>query len=131
MTVGTSWASITRKYRVGLIVAGAIFSGLALSPVLVVVVFGGDLTARHALAFGWALLAGLSVRWSDQPQQWAAVPAAVMALAGVGLLTFRPDANAMNFLACRVDQRAVLGDLVGRGVYLLRNRSLHSDPREV
>lgn len=56
-------------------------------------------TALLAWAFGWALLAGLSVRWSDQPQQWAAVPAAVMALAGVALLVFRPDANAMNLLA--------------------------------
>jgi len=34
-------------------------------------------------ALGWALLAVLSVRFSDQPQRWAAAPAAFMAVAGV------------------------------------------------
>ena len=34
-------------------------------------------------ALGWALLAVLSVRFSDQPQRWAAAPAAFMAVAGL------------------------------------------------
>jgi pimeloyl-ACP methyl ester carboxylesterase len=34
-------------------------------------------------AFGWALLAVLSVRFSDQPQGWAAAPAVFLALAGL------------------------------------------------
>ena len=34
-------------------------------------------------AFGWALLAVLSIRFSDQPQRWAAAPALFFALAGV------------------------------------------------
>jgi pimeloyl-ACP methyl ester carboxylesterase len=39
------------------------------------------------LALGWALLAVLSVRFSDQPQRWAAAPAAFMAVVGVVSLT--------------------------------------------
>jgi hypothetical protein len=38
-------------------------------------------------AFGWALLAVLSVRFSDQPQRWAAAPAAFMGLAGLASLS--------------------------------------------
>ena len=93
-----------RKGRVGLIVAGSLFSGLVVSLALVLAPFGGAQehvimgTALLGWALGWALLAVLSIRWSDQPQQWAIVPAALMALAGVGLLIFRPDANAMNLL---------------------------------
>jgi hypothetical protein len=33
-------------------------------------------------ALGWAMLAVLSVRFTDQPQRWAAVPALFMGLAG-------------------------------------------------
>src|SRR5438045_9775044 len=93
-----------RERRVGLIVAGSMFSGLVVSLVLVVGLFGGAQehvimgTALLGWALGWALLAVLSIRWSDQPQQWAIVPAAIMVLAGAGLLIFRPDANAMNLL---------------------------------
>jgi pimeloyl-ACP methyl ester carboxylesterase len=93
-----------RKGRVGLIVAGSMFFGFVVALVLVIGPFGGAQehvimgTALLGWALGWALLAVLSIRWSDQPQRWAAVPAALMALAGAGLLIFRPDANAMNLL---------------------------------
>src|SRR2546429_97301 len=93
-----------RKSRVGLIVSGSMFSGLVVSVVLVVGLFGGAQehvimgTALLGWALSWALLAVLSIRWSDQPQRWAVVPAALMALAGATLLLFRPDANAMNLL---------------------------------
>src|SRR5438876_7646353 len=93
-----------RKGRVGLIVAGSMFSALVVALVLVVGPFGGAQehvimgTALLGWALGWALLAVLSMRWSDQPQRWAVVPAALMALAGASLLLFRPDANAMNLL---------------------------------
>ena len=93
-----------RKGRVGLIVAGSMFSGLVVALVLVVGPFGGAQehvimgTALLGWALGWALLAVLSMRWSDQPQRWAVVPAALMALAGASLLLFRPDANGMNLL---------------------------------
>jgi hypothetical protein len=36
-----------------------------------------------AFALGWALLAVLSVRFSDQPQRWAAAPAVFFTLAGL------------------------------------------------
>src|SRR5215217_4294743 len=40
-----------------------------------------------AFALGWALLGVLSVRFSDQPQRWAAAPAAFMGLAGLASLS--------------------------------------------
>src|SRR5258705_10079574 len=90
--------------RIGLIVVGSMLSGLFASLALVVGLFGGAQehvimgTALLGWALGWAMLAVLSIRWSDQPQRWAVVPAALMALAGAGLLVFAPDANAMNLL---------------------------------
>ncbi len=42
-------------------------------------------------AVGWALLAALSVRMTDQPQRWAYAPAVFMGVSGV-LLLFLPDA---------------------------------------
>jgi pimeloyl-ACP methyl ester carboxylesterase len=39
-------------------------------------------------AIGWALLFWLSQRFTDQPQRWAAVPAAFMGLGGLLLLAF-------------------------------------------
>lgn len=91
-----------RKGHVGLIVAGSMITGLVVALVLVIGPFGGAQehvimgTALLGWALGWALLAVLSIRWSDQPQRWAVVPAALMAVAGASLLIFRPDANAMN-----------------------------------
>src|SRR5256712_10023574 len=97
-------ARLIRKGRVGLIVTGSMFSGLVVALGLVGGPFGGAQehvimgTALLGWALGWALLAVLSIRWSDQPQRWAVVPAALMALAGASLLLFRPDANGMNLL---------------------------------
>lgn len=79
-------------------------AGFVVALVLVIGPFGGAQehvimgTALLGWALGWALLAALSIRWTDQPQRWAIVPAAVMALAGAGLLIFRPDANAFTVL---------------------------------
>jgi pimeloyl-ACP methyl ester carboxylesterase len=93
-----------RKGNIGLIVVGSMIAGFVVALVLVVVPFGGAQehlimgTALLGWALGWALLAVLSMRWTDQPQRWAVVPAAVMALAGGSLLIFRPDANAFNVL---------------------------------
>jgi pimeloyl-ACP methyl ester carboxylesterase len=95
----------TRKGHIGLIVAGSLVSGLVAAVVLVVGPLGGS--QEHvitgavllAFAFGWALLALLSARWTDQPQRWAAVPAAFMALFGTGLILFAPDARALNVVS--------------------------------
>src|SRR3954462_10702560 len=93
-----------RKDHVGLVVTGSMITGFVAALVLVIGPFGGAQehvimgTALLGWALGWALLAVLSMRWTDQPQRWAVVPAAVMALAGCGLLMFRPDAAAFNVL---------------------------------
>jgi pimeloyl-ACP methyl ester carboxylesterase len=47
-----------------------------------------------AFALGWALLAVLSTRFSDQPQRWAFVPAGFMALAGLVSLSGLPALQA-------------------------------------
>jgi hypothetical protein len=41
-------------------------------------------------AFGWVLLAVLSVRFTDQTQRWAAAPAAFMGVVGLALLSGWP-----------------------------------------
>jgi pimeloyl-ACP methyl ester carboxylesterase len=93
-----------RKSHVGLIVAGSMITGFVVALVLVIGPFAGAQehvimgTALLGWALGWALLAVLTIRWTDQPQRWAVVPAALMALAGASLLIFRPDANALNVL---------------------------------
>jgi hypothetical protein len=79
--------------RIGLIVAGSLAGGLVAALVLVAAPFVAAqenvLTGVVLLgfAFGWALLAVLSVRFTDQPQRWAAAPAVFMALVGLALLT--------------------------------------------
>ena len=83
----------TAKSRIWLIVALSIAVGLTIAAVLVAVPFfpatENVLTGVVLLAFalGWALLAVLSVRFSDQPQRWAVVPAGFMALAGLVALS--------------------------------------------
>ena len=94
-----------RKGHIGLIVAGSLLSGLVAAIVLVVGPLGGSqehvITGAVLLAFGfgWALLALLSTLWTDQPQRWAAVPAAFMGLFGAVLIVFAPDAAALNVLS--------------------------------
>ena len=78
------------KSRIGLIVAISMAVGLVLAVVLVAVPFippkRNVLTGVVLLGFavGWALLAVLSVRFTDQPQRWAVAPAAFMAVVGLG-----------------------------------------------
>ncbi len=95
----------TGKGRIGLVVAGSLLSGLVAAIALVVGPLRGSqehvITGAVLLgfAFGWVLLALLSVLWTDQPQRWAAVPAAFMGLFGAGLIVFAPDARALNVLS--------------------------------
>ena len=83
----------TPRGRIGLIVAGSLAAGLVAALVLVAAPFiaaqENVLTAAVLLgfAFGWALLAVLSVRFTDQPQRWAAAPAAFMGVAGLASLS--------------------------------------------
>ena len=76
-----------------MIVAASMAAGLMVAVVLVAAPFipakENVLTGVVLLGFalGWALLAVLSVRFSDQPQRWAAAPAAFMAVAGLAALS--------------------------------------------
>jgi len=90
-----------RQVRFGLAVAAAGLGSLVTTLVLVLVVFAGAgepvITGAGlvGLASGWALLAGLTTRWTSQPQRWAAVPAVVMSVTGLGLLVLTPGADAI------------------------------------
>jgi pimeloyl-ACP methyl ester carboxylesterase len=75
--------------RIGLIVAASLAIGLAVALALVAAPFIPATdniligVVLLAFAFGWALLAVLSVGFSSQPQRWAAVPAVFFAVAGL------------------------------------------------
>ena len=94
----------TRKQRHTMILAGSMFGGLLAAIALVTIPFAGAresvITGAILLGFalGWALLAGLSARFTDKPQRWALVPAAAMALTAAGLLAFEPGSAAITSL---------------------------------
>ena len=83
----------TARSRIALIVAASMAAGLIVAVVLVAAPFipaeENLITGVVLLGFalGWALLAVLSVRFSDQPQRWAAAPAAFMGVAGLASLS--------------------------------------------
>ncbi|MFD1505251.1 alpha/beta fold hydrolase [Georgenia yuyongxinii] len=91
----------SRSKRVRRIVVVSLLTGLVLAGVLALGLLGGArehvVTGSALLAFavGWAMLAVWSIRRSDQPQRWAFVPAAAMAVAGTGLLLLAPDDRAL------------------------------------
>jgi pimeloyl-ACP methyl ester carboxylesterase len=80
--------------HIGWVVAGALTTGLVAALLLVAAPFVPDDEPAIAgavllgFALGWAMLAVLSVRLTDQPQAWAAVPAGFMGLGGLLLLVF-------------------------------------------
>lgn len=92
------------RLNIAPVVAASLALGFIIATALVVGPFGDAPehvitgTALLGFAAGWALLAGLSIRWTDQPQRWATVPAAYMGLAGVGLLVFKPTGETLNAL---------------------------------
>ncbi len=67
------------------VIAGALVTGAATAALLTLVVSAGArehvITGSALLGFavGWAVLAVLSARMTDQPQRWAWVPAAGLA----------------------------------------------------
>jgi pimeloyl-ACP methyl ester carboxylesterase len=89
------------KGRIGSIVAGSLATGLFVALALVAAPFieakENVLTGVILLAFalGWALLAVLSVRFSDQPQRWAAAPAVFFTLAGLISLIGSDSVNSV------------------------------------
>ena len=85
-----------RRTRIGRVVAGSLAAGfvaaviLPFLPVGTVDVDFSTAMVLFGLALGWALLAVLSTRFTDQPQRWAVVPAIFMAVAGA-LVLLAPD----------------------------------------
>jgi pimeloyl-ACP methyl ester carboxylesterase len=83
------------------IVAGSLATGLVLALLLVAAPF---IPAKESaitgavlcgFAVGWAMLAVLSVRFTDQPQRWAAVPALFMGLGGLLLVALGESVQAV------------------------------------
>lgn len=92
-----------RTRKVGTVVAGSLIIGFVTAVLLVAFPFAGAQenvisgVVLLAFALGWAVLAVLSMRWTDQPQPWAAVPAGVLTLFGAGLLAW-PGAVLHNWI---------------------------------
>ena len=86
-----------RRSHVGRVVAGSLAAGFAAAVILPFLPVGKvdvDFATAMVLfgfALGWALIAVLSARFTDQPQRWAVVPAIFMALSGA-LVLLAPDA---------------------------------------
>jgi len=86
-----------RRSHVGGVVAGSLAAGLAAAVILAFLPVGTvdvDFATAMVLigfALGWALMAVLSTRFTDQPQRWAVAPAIFMALSGA-LVLLAPDA---------------------------------------
>lgn len=80
--------------HIGWIVAGSLASGLVAALLLATAPFipAEESAVTGAVlcgfALGWAMLAVLSVRFTDQPQRWAAAPALFMGLGGLLLVGF-------------------------------------------
>ena len=80
--------------QIGWVVAGSLATGLVAAVLLVAAPF---IPARESavtgavlcgFAVGWAMLAVLSLRFTDQPQRWAVAPALFMGLGGLVLIGF-------------------------------------------
>jgi pimeloyl-ACP methyl ester carboxylesterase len=89
---------------VGRVIAACLAAGIGVALLLTLVVFAGGTesvitgAALAAFGFGWALIAVLTGRYTNRPQRWAAVPAAVMGLTGIALVVFAPGYDAMTAL---------------------------------
>ena len=86
-----------RRSHIGAVVAGSLAGGfvaaviLPFLPVDKVDVDFDTAMVLFGFALGWALLAVLSIRFTDQPQRWAVALATFMGLSGA-LVLLAPDA---------------------------------------
>src|SRR5689334_4061475 len=100
---GTSACSTDRTRRgraasgrvsIAWIVAGSLATALVAALLLVAAPFIPAVESGVAgavlcgFALGWAMLTGLSIRFTEQPQRWAAAPAALMGTGGLLLIGF-------------------------------------------
>jgi pimeloyl-ACP methyl ester carboxylesterase len=87
----------SRRRHLGGVVIGSLAAGFVAAVILPFLPVGTvDVNFSTAMvlfgfAFGWALLAVLSMRFTEQPQRWAVAPAIFMAAAGA-LVLVAPDA---------------------------------------
>jgi pimeloyl-ACP methyl ester carboxylesterase len=87
--------------RLAWVVAGSVVIGLLAAVAFTVGVFAGAPehvltgTGLLGLALGWAALAVGSSMLTDQPQRWAAVPAAALGSVGTALLVLAPGDRAL------------------------------------
>ena len=88
--------------RLSPIVAASLIVGFLLPIVLALgpAAGGGEsrMTGAALLGWGigWALIAVLSLRFTDSGQRWAFVPAAILGLTGIALIAFAPGAAVMD-----------------------------------
>ncbi len=104
------------RWPMRVVVAVSLVVGVAAAAAGVVVSAGGTEPVVDALvllgfASGWALLLVLSVFFTDHPQLWAAIPAAVMGVGGAALLVVNPGNATMDDLGW-VWPPALIGVLV-------------------
>jgi pimeloyl-ACP methyl ester carboxylesterase len=87
------------------IISGSLAAGAAAALVLSLVVFAGGTesvitgSVLIGFAFGWALIAKLTSRYTNRPQRWAFVPAGFMGATGVALVALAPGYDAMTRLS--------------------------------
>lgn len=95
----TGEAAPKPRGHIAWVVGGSLATGLVAGLLLVAAPF---ISAEESavtgavlcgFALGWAMLAVLSMRFTDQPQQWAAVPALVMGVGGLLLVVFGSSAR--------------------------------------
>ena len=97
-------AALPARGHIGLAVLGSIATGLAAGVALDLLVFGGSgettITglALLSLAFGFALLAGISAWWTSQPQRWAFAPAVSLGLLGTSILVAGPSNRVLGLM---------------------------------
>lgn len=92
------------QLRPAMIAAGSVLAGLLAAAVLITLC--GAAAQEYTIlaatlsgfAAGWAVLAGLSTRFTDRPQRWAALPAAAMALTALGLVVLAPGSATLSTL---------------------------------
>ena len=92
-------APTSPRGQLGRVVAGSLVTGLVAGVLLVVAPFvsadetGATGAILCGFALGWAMLALLSVRLTDQPQRWAAAPALFMGSSGLLLIALGSTAQ--------------------------------------
>jgi pimeloyl-ACP methyl ester carboxylesterase len=93
--------AVTRTGPMFRVVIASLLTGVVGASVLTLLVFPGAAehtitgTALLAFAAGWAMLAGLTKRFTNQPQRWARVPAVAMAATGHALIAFAPGNHGL------------------------------------